>query len=398
MNRQIVHVDLDAFFAAVECLLDPAIAGKPVVVGGDPASRGVVASASYEARASGVRSAMPMALAMRLCPDAIRVPPRHGVYSKHSRAVMALLSEYTPIVEQISIDEAFLDLTGTEALHGPAPRVARLIQQRVLEELGLPCSLGVATNKLVAKIACGQGKPRGLIVVPPGEEAAYLAPLSIQTLWGVGEATGNRLRAMGIRTIGDLARWPEKALRDMLGESGISLQRAANGIDESPVNTERERKSYSHEQTFASDETDETRIKRTLLRMADRLTEQMRHDGVLAGTVRLKLRNRQFDTFTRQMRLKRPTDQTNDIFQAAATLLASSWDHSALRLVGIAVTELLSQGGIQLDLFEHADQRQARLNRAVDEIRDRYGSDAITRASLARLADAKDPVESGHDR
>ena len=308
MNRQIVHVDLDAFFAAVECLLDPAIAGKPVVVGGDPASRGVVASASYEARASGVRSAMPMALAMRLCPDAIRVPPRHGVYSKHSRAVMALLSEYTPIVEQISIDEAFLDFSGTEALHGPAPRVARLIQQRVLEELGLPCSLGVATNKLVAKIACGQGKPRGLIVVPPGEEAAYLAPLSIQTLWGVGEATGNRLRAMGIRTIGDLARWPEKALRDMLGESGISLQRAANGIDDSPVNTERERKSYSHEQTFASDETDETRIKRTLLRMADRLTEQMRHDGVLAGTVRLKLRNRQFDTFTRQMRLKRPTD------------------------------------------------------------------------------------------
>jgi len=398
MNRQIVHVDLDAFFAAVECLLDPAIAGKPVVVGGDPAGRGVVASASYEARASGVRSAMPMALAMRLCPDAIRVPPRHGVYSKHSRAVMALLSEYTPIVEQISIDEAFLDLTGTETLHGPAPRVARLIQQRVLEELGLPCSLGVATNKLVAKIACGQGKPRGLIVVPPGEEAAYLAPLSIQTLWGVGEATGNRLRAMGIRTIGDLARWPEKASRDMLGESGISLQRAANGIDESPVNTERERKSYSHEQTFASDETDETRIKRTLLRMADRLTEQMRHDGVLAGTVRLKLRNRQFDTFTRQMRLKQPTDQTNDIFQAAATLLASSWDHSALRLVGIAVTELLSQGGIQLDLFEHADQRQARLNRAVDEIRDRYGSDAITRASLARLADAKDPVESGHDR
>ncbi len=311
---------------------------------------------------------------------------------------MALLSEYTPIVEQISIDEAFLDLTGTETLHGPAPRVARLIQQRVLEELGLPCSLGVATNKLVAKIACGQGKPRGLIVVPPGEEAAYLAPLSIQTLWGVGEATGNRLRAMGIRTIGDLARWPEKASRDMLGESGISLQRAANGIDESPVNTERERKSYSHEQTFASDETDETRIKRTLLRMADRLTEQMRHDGVLAGTVRLKLRNRQFDTFTRQMRLKQPTDQTNDIFQAAATLLASSWDHSALRLVGVAVTELLSQGGIQLDLFEHADQRQARLNRAVDEIRDRYGSDAITRASLARLADAKDPVESGHDR
>ncbi len=398
MNRQIVHVDLDAFFAAVECLLDPSIAGKPVVVGGDPAGRGVVASASYEARARGVHSAMPMAVAMRLCPDAIRVTPRHGVYSAHSRAVMALLSEYTPVVEQISIDEAFLDLSGTEALHGPAPQVARVIQQRVREELGLPCSLGVATNKLVAKIACGQGKPRGLIVVPPGGEAAYLAPLSIETLWGVGEATGKRLRAMGIRTIGDLARWPEEALRDILGDSGIHLQRAANGIDDSPVNTERERKSYSHEQTFAFDETDETRIKRTLLGMADRLTEQMRHDGVLAWTVRLKLRDRKFDTFTRQMRLKQPTDQADDVFQAAATLLAASWDHRALRLVGVAVTELLSQGGLQLDLFEHGDQRQVRLSRAVDEIRDRFGTLAITRASLAKRAHARDLDESRRDR
>ncbi len=397
MNRQIAHVDLDAFFAAVECLLDPTIAGKPVIVGGDPAGRGVVASASYEARARGVHSAMPMALAMRLCPDAIRVPPRHGVYSKHSRAVMALLSEYTPVVEQISIDEAFLDLTGTETLHGPAPQVARVIQQRVWEELGLPCSLGIATNKLVAKIACGRAKPRGLQVVPPGQEATYLAPLSIETLWGIGQATGKRLRAMGIRTIGDLARWPEAPLREVLGESASSLRRAANGIDDSPVTTERERKSYSHEQTFASDEADGTRIKRTLLGMADRLTEQMRHDGVLAQTVRLKLRNRQFETHTRQMRLKQPTDQADDVYQAAVALLASSWDHSALRLVGVAVTELLSQGGIQLDLFEHADQRQTRLSRAVDEIRHRYGSHAITRASLASRARAQDPDDANDD-
>jgi DNA polymerase-4 len=365
-------------------LLDPSLCGKPVIVGGSPEHRGVVASASYEARARGVRSAMPMAQAVRLCPEAIRVPPRHGVYGQHSRAVMALLGEYTPVIEQLSIDEAFLDLTGTEALHGPAPEVARTLQLRVREELGLPCSLGIATNKLVAKIACSRGKPHGLVVVEPGQEAAFLAPLGVESLWGVGEATGNRLRAMSIETIGALARVPEDLLRRTLGESGTYLHRAANGIDDSPVSSERERRSYSHEQTYAEDTTDEARIRRTLLWMSDRLTAQMRRDGMVARTVRLKLRTDDFATYTRQTHLERATDQADEVYAAALALLVSGWDRRRLRLVGVAVTELSGGGGLQLALFDRSDQRQARLSHAVDEIRDRYGSEAITRASLSR--------------
>ncbi|MHB1317689.1 MAG: DNA polymerase IV [Anaerolineae bacterium] len=386
MVRQIAHVDLDAFFASVECLLDPSLVGKPLVVGGSPEHRGVVAAASYEARARGVHSAMPMAQALRLCPEATRVPPRHGVYGQYSRRVMSLLGEYTPVVEQLSIDEAFLDLTGTEGIHGPASDVARLIQRRVRDELGLPCSLGVATNKLVAKIACSRGKPNGMVVVEPRQEAAFLAPLGIESLWGVGEATGKRLRAMGISTIGTLAQWPEDSLHRLLGEAGLHLHKAANGIDDSPVSSERERRSYSHEQTFSTDTADAAQIRRTLLWMADQLTEQLRRDGVLAQTVRLKLRKSDFSTLTRQTRLERPTDQADTVFSAAEGLLVSGWDRRALRLVGIAVTELSQHGGLQLDLFEHDDQRQARLSHAVDEIRDRFGSGAITRASLASRA------------
>jgi DNA polymerase-4 len=384
MIRQILHVDLDAFFASVECLLDPSLRGKPVVVGGSPEHRGVVSSASYEARARGVHSAMPMARALRLCPEAIRVPPRHGVYGQHSRAVMALLGGYTPVIEQLSIDEAFLDLTGTDALHGPSPDVARTIQRRVREELGLPCSLGVATNKLVAKIACSRGKPHGLVVVKPGQEAYYLAPLSTEALWGVGEATAKRLRALGIETIGALAQCPEETLRRLLGESGTYLHRAANGIDDSPVSSDRERRSYSHEQTYAEDTADEARIRRTLLWMSDRLTGQMRQDGVVARTVRLKLRTSGFSTFTRQMHLERATDQADEVYAAALKLLMSGWDRRRLRLVGVAVTELSGGGGLQLGLFDHDDQRQVRLSQAVDDIRDRFGSEAITRASLSR--------------
>lgn len=398
MYRQIAHVDLDAFFASVECLVDPSLVGKPLVVGGSPEHRGVVAAASYEARARGVHSAMPMARALRLCPDAVRVPPRHGVYGQYSRAVISLLGEYTPVIEQISIDEAFLDLTGTEGLHGPAPEVARAIQERVRDELGLPCSLGVATNKLVAKIACSRGKPNGLVVVDPGQEAAFLAPLGIESLWGVGEATGNRLHAMGIETIGALAQWPEESLHELLGEAGLHLHRGANGIDDSAVSSERERRSYSHEQTFSRDTADAAQIRRTLLWMADQLTEQLRRDGVQAQTVRLKLRKSDFSTATRQMHLERPTDQADAVFASAEGLLASGWDRKALRLVGIAVTDLSQHGGIQLDMFVHDDQRQARLSHAVDEIRDRFGSGAITRASLgARKARLPGGQHSGTD-
>jgi len=385
MIRQIVHVDLDAFFVSVERLLNPSLVDKPVIVGGSPTQRGVVSSASYEARACGVRSAMPMGQAMRLCPEAIRVAPRHGVYSAHSRAVMALLAEYSPVVEQVSIDEAFLDLTGTEGLHGPAANAASTIQRRVRDELGLPCSLGVATNKLVAKMACSLGKPRGLVVVEPGHEAAFLAPLPIEALWGVGEATGGRLRTLGIDTVGSLAEWPLETLRELFGASGVYLYQGSHGIDDSPVSDARVRKSYSHEETFPRDTADAMQVRRTLLWMADQLSARLRADRVGAQTVRLKLRTGDYSTSTRQTRLESVTDQSSAIYAAALGLLAAAWRHEPLRLIGLGVADLVPGGGRQLDLFGRDDQRDARLSQALDSIRERFGPQAISRASLAGL-------------
>ncbi len=383
--RQIVHVDLDAFYASVEVLLDPSLRGKPVIVGGSPEGRGVVSSASYQARACGVRSAMPVAQALRLCPQAIRVSPSHGVYGKHSRAVMEVLEGYTPVVEQLSIDEAFLDLTGCEALWGPAPEVARQIQERVRDECGLPCSLGVATNKLVAKIACGQGKPQGLVIVPPGQEAAFLAPLAIETLWGVGEAMGRRLRELGVTTIGQLAERSEAELVRLFGEGGGRLHGAAQGLDDSPVHTERERRSISQEHTFGANVADRQTLQRRLLSMADHLAAGLRREGLVAQTVRLKLRYDDFETVTRQVTLDQPTDQADVLYGQALGLLDAHWNRQRLvRLIGLGASGLLREGGYQLELFDHSDQRNARLSHTLDEIRARFGRHAITRASLLR--------------
>ena len=383
--RQIVHVDLDAFYASVEALLDPTLQGKPVIIGGSPEGRGVVSAASYEARDCGVRSAMPVAQALRLCPEAIRVSPRHGVYGEHSRAVMDLLAGYTPVLEQLSIDEAFLDLTGCEALWGPASDVARQIQERVRSECGLPCSLGVATNKLVAKIACGEGKPQGLVVVPPGQEAAFLAPFAIETLWGVGEATGRRLRGLGIRTIGELAERTEAELLRLFGEGGRHLRRAARGLDDAPVHTERERRSISQEHTFRQNVTDRQTLQRRLLSMADHLAAGLRRDALVAQTVRLKLRYEDFETLTRQVTLDQPTDQADLLHDRALALLDAHWNQQrSVRLIGLGASGLLSESGYQLDLFDHSDQRNTRLSHTLDEIRARFGHQAITRASLLR--------------
>ncbi len=390
--RQIVHLDLDAFFVSVERLLNPALRGQPVIVGGSPEQRGVVSSASYEARACGVRSAMPVAQALRLCPQAIRIPPRHGVYAEHSQAVMSLLQGYTPLVEQLSIDEAFLDLTGCELLAGPALEVARQIQLRVREGCGLPCSLGVATNKLVAKIACSQGKPEGLVEVLPGQEAAFLAPLPIECLWGVGEATGRRLRAVGVRYVGELAALPEAQLVRLLGESGRQLWRSAHGLDDAPVQPERERRSISQERTFARDMDDPDVLRRMLLAMAEHVAAGLRAEALVACTVRLKLRYEDFETLTRQVTLEQPTDQAQTLYTCARGLLEAHWNrHRPVRLIGLGASGLLSEGGYQLHLFDHRDQRNARLSRALDEIRARYGREAITRASLAPGAVRRKP-------
>lgn len=255
-TRAIVHLDLDAFFASVETLENPALAGKPVLVGGRPEERGVVAAASYAARAFGCRSAMPMAQAMRLCPEAVIVPVRHGLYRQYSRRVMAMIHALTPLVEQISIDEAFFDLTGEIARWEDAATVAEALQARVASEIGLSASLGVATNKQVAKVASDFRKPGGLTVVRPGEEAAFLAPLPARALWGVGPVTAERLAGMGVTTVGQLAAQPVEQLRAAFGRHGAEMAERARGIDDRPVITEHERKSVSQERTFNHDLTD----------------------------------------------------------------------------------------------------------------------------------------------
>ncbi|MBM4431659.1 MAG: DNA polymerase IV, partial [Chloroflexi bacterium] len=245
--RWIIHLDLDAFFASVEELLDPSLAGLPVLVGGSPEGRGVVSSASYAARAYGVHSAMPMSQALRLCPQAVVCSGHHQEYSRYSHQVMAILAEYTPLLEPISIDEAFLDVTGCEQLFAPAPELARLIQQRILSELCLPSSLGVASNKLVAKVASTLAKPRGVRVVPAGEEAAFLFPLPIERLWGVGGVTAARLHTTGVRTIGQLAALPSQEMKALFGSAAEEMRHRALGLDDSPVGVETRRKSVSQE-------------------------------------------------------------------------------------------------------------------------------------------------------
>lgn len=388
-TRSIIHLDLDAFFVAVERLDNPALTGVPVIVGGRPEVRGVVASASYEARRFGVHSAMPTARALRLCPDAVVVSGHRGRYSEMSDRVMALLGEYTPLIEPISIDEAFLDVTGTEAHYGPPGKLAAAIQVRVEEELKLSASLGVGTNKLIAKIASDFRKPHGITVVEPGTEAAFLAPMPIRKLWGVGQVMERRLAELGITTIGDLARLPCDELVRRFGlASGEGLYRASHGIDESVVTPEHEAKSLSREETFARDVRDEAILRRELLRLSDEVAWRLRRHHLRARTVTLKLRYADFSTLTRQTTLSDPTDSGPVIDAHAAVLLEQAWDRRPVRLIGVGGSNLV-QGGRQLSLFEEADGRQGQLEAALDHIRERYGESAIRRASL--LSDPEEP-------
>lgn len=381
--RAIIHLDLDAFFASVEELLDPSIAGLPIIVGGDPARRGVVSSASYAARAFGVRSAMPMGQALRLCPQAIVRHGSHREYARYSRAVMEIMEEYTPLVEQVSIDEAFLDVTGCERLWGPPEQIARTLQQRILELCRLPSSVGVAGNKLVAKIASGLRKPRGLVVVPPGEEAAFLAPLPIEALWGVGAVAARRLHDLGLHTIGDLAAVPEKTLTYAFGSQGATLYQHAHGRDDRPLVCEWRRRSLSREQTFARDVLDQGELERTLLALSDDVAAGLRRAGLQGRVVELKLRYGDFTTITRQITLDHATNLSPTIVQHARQLLRRARRAGApVRLLGVGMSGLVEQPAYQLALFGEDDGRWTRLSQALDDIRGRFGDDAIQRASL----------------
>ena len=372
---------------AVERLDNPALVGVPVLVGGRPEVRGVVASASYEARSCGVHSAMPTAQALRLCPGAILISGHRARYMEMSRRVMAVLAGYTPLLEPISIDEAFLDVTGTESHYGPPGHLASVIQERIERELGLSASLGAASNKLIAKIASDYRKPHGITVVPAGEEARFLAPLPIRKLWGVGDVTGRELARLGVQTIGDLTALPAETLRTRFGSQGEALWRASHGMDDSPVTPEHEAKSLSREETFAQDVRDAVALRRELLRLSDAVAARLRRHNFQARTVALKLRYGDFTTISRQATLADATDAGPVIYAQVLALFEAAWQRGRpVRLVGVAAANL-TQPARQMRLFEQEDLRQAQLDAALDRIRARFGDRAIQRASLLEPPD-----------
>ena len=379
-TRTILHVDLDAFFAAVEQRDRPELAGRPVIVGGDPAGRGVVSAASYEARRFGVHSAMSLREAVRRCPDGVFLPVDGRRYQVASRDVMDVLRSFTPAVEPISIDEAFLDVTGSRALFGDGPVIAAAIKTAVRERVGLTASVGVASNKLVAKVASDLRKPDGLVVVAPGDEAAFLAPLPISRLWGVGEKTGAALGEYGVRTIGDLAALPPDLVVRRFGKHGGSLIDRARGLDDDPVHEGDPAKSVGHEHTFSVDTADPEVIERTLLAMAEGVSGRLRSAGVRASTIAVKIRDDGFRTITRQRTLPEPTDLTEPIFRAALELARPEVRGIRVRLLGVTASNLGERE--QLGLFETEDPRRRRVIEAADGLRRRYGERALTRGRL----------------
>jgi len=387
-QRIIMHIDLDAFFVSVEQVDHPELKGKPVVVGGNPDRRGVVATASYEARAFGLHSAMPLSTAKRLCPQAIFIKGNYQRYSEVSKKFMAILADFSPFLETGGLDEAYLDVTGFESLHGSIHRMAIKIKQRVKNELGIVASIGIASCKVVAKVASDESKPDGLIEVPPGGEAAFLAPLAIRKLPGVGKKTEEVLIALGVRTLGQLARMPLPALKSRFGVFGEWLYRHANGVDNSPVTPPAEAKSISRETTFAQDTRDKVFLSGMLRGMAERVGADLRKQGKQAKCVSIKVRFNDFTTITRQCTLTQMTDINQTIFQAGNELLqkALTAERQAVRLIGIGVSNL-SEPGKQLSLANSTDQRLEKLNRVVDRIRDKYGFTSIQTGSTLRFGD-----------
>jgi DNA polymerase-4 len=387
--RSIIHLDMDAFYASVEQLDQPAYRGKPVVVGADPrggAGRGVVAACSYEARPFGIRSAMPISRAYRLCPTAVFLRPRMARYAEMSERIFDILRTYTDLMEPLSIDEAFLDVTASQRLFGPAAEIGRKMKARIRSELGLVASIGLAPNKFLAKVGSDLGKPDGFVVVVPGGERAFLDPLPISRLWGVGPKTEARLRDMGFQTIGQIAQTSAGALEEALGQAGRDLWELANGRDDRPVEPEQDAKSIGAEHTFAEDTADRDRLRRTLLELADRVGHRLRRDELLAGGVTLKFRDDRFRTLTRAVILDDPTDVGDDLFRAAWGLLGRvDWEGRQVRLLGVTATRLQPAGQSpagQLPLFGRGPDTRRDLARTVDTIQQRFGSDAITRASL----------------
>ena len=384
---RILHVDMDAFYASVEVRDRPELAGKPVIVGA-VGGRGVVLSATYEARAFGVRSAMPVSRAQRLCPQAVFVAPRHGIYGSVSREIMALFRGVTPEVEPLSLDEAFLDVGGAIRRLGPPATIARRIRASVRDQYALTCSVGVASTKFVAKLASTVSKPDGMLVVPAAEVLGFLHPLPVAALWGVGEKTGEALARFGLRTVGDIARTPADTLQRELGTAaGAHLAALAWGRDPRPVLSRVPDKSIGAEETFATDIADPVVIRRELLRLSQRTAQGLRAGGSVARTVVVKLRLANFKTITRSKTLPEPTDVARKIYATACALYAGSGLDSGarLRLVGVRATGLLPAGTAATQLaFGEGPAAWRDAEQAVDKIAGRFGTGTVRPAALVR--------------
>jgi len=398
MSRIILHIDMDAFFAAVEQLDHPEYKGKPVIVGADPQGgkgRGVVSTCSYEARRYGIHSAMPISQAYQRCPFAIYLPGRMRRYQEISRQVMKILYDFTPLMEQISIDEAFLDIGGCVNLLGSPKKIALDIKKRISEEIKLTASVGVAPSKFVAKIASDLQKPDGLVIVEPENVENFLRPLAIGRMWGVGKKTEPKLLRLGIRTIGDLADYPQEQIVRIFGKSGLHFWYLARGIDDRGIETQGQAKSVSQETTFMEDTDDDDKLRQTLFGLSTELSRIMRQENLKGKTITLKIRLEDFSTYTRAHTNTNFTNSSREIFASVNRLFDEfNKQQKKVRLVGIAVSNLNTSCGEQISFFQEEDLKQNRADQVIDLIQKKFGIHAIKKASLVdmpehRLSDQK---------
>jgi len=382
-HRTIFHVDMDAFFVSVEELYDPSLKGKPVVVGGQRDERGVVSAASYAARNFGVHSAMPLRTAAKLCPGAVFVDGHPERYREYSGRVHEVLGHFSPRVEMASVDEAYLDMTGTDRLHGPPLRCAHRLHADVKAATQLNCSIGIGTSRLIAKVSSAKAKPNGVLWVLPGQEAKFLAPLEVGDIPGVGKVMEQKLHAMGIRRVGDLAALGESELEERFGKWGLALAGKARGKDaggwfDADVGEHSEPKSISHEHTFNEDTYDLERLQSTLMRLSEMVGRRLREGGYFARTIQLKLRYKDFTTITRAQSLEQPTQRDGEIFEQARQLFLANWKKGAMvRLLGVQTSNFEARPS-QLELLDPArDERWQKVMAAADHVRDKFGQSAI---------------------
>jgi DNA polymerase IV len=392
LTSSILHVDMDAFFVSVELLDRPELRGKPVVVGGQPDQRGIVSTASYEARKYGIHSAMPLRTAGRLCPHAIFLEPRHHLYSEWSDRVAAILGKYSPVVEMALVDEAYLDLAGTERLQGPPLAAAHALLREITAKTGLPCSAGLARTRLVAKVASDQAKPRGLLWVPVGSEETFLAPLGVRRIPGIGKVTEAALKSLGIETVAQLAAATQEKLEQNFGRWGTALHRKARGGDTYEFFVDAEPKSISHNRTFSFDTEDRAALNATLSLLCQKAMKRLRDASLSASTVTLTIRYAGFETITRALTLREPTHLDPIVLENIRKLFDRNWDRSRkVRLLGVALSSF-THGGEQLDLLDAGRrEKMEKLAQAADSLRDRFGFSKVQFGGS--LAQGKNPVE-----